>query len=248
MSNKNDIPLNVQSIPAIDMNSFFPQLPTEFPPYYLCQFSKRDNLNNMIDNRNEAFVRDGDKITRGGNLGYEISPSATWRYEQGPKEAYNEFTVQEVTTPDFVNLGGRGDLFYGYARNIDVESDLKRINFRDDKCFDNNYKIDPKSPDTSLFRHKDIIVKDYLKAQNDTYRSADAKPYNCLDLNQNNTTQITGVCNGIYEKNCDRYFEVGPGFNLNQLCNVPQNPFNNMTKRRMIYTRNQNIQNPEKYM
>ena len=31
----------------------------------------------------------------------------------------------------------------GYSKNIDVESELKRINFYNDKCFKDNYKVNP---------------------------------------------------------------------------------------------------------
>ncbi len=242
--------LNLKPYEPTSMNSYFPDLPKEFPPYYICQLSSRNNVNDRIDNRREAFIRDGNQVTKGDNLGYEISPSATWRYEQGPKEAYDEFSTQEVVTPDFVNLGGRGDLFYGYARNIDVESDLKRINFMDDKCFDNKYKINPLSPNTSLFRHKDIIVKDYLKAQENTYRSQDVKPLGCIDPRSQLThSNVTGICTGIYDKNCNNYFNVGPGFdNKPGKCYPEENPFNNMTKRKMIFTRNKFNKESEKYM
>jgi hypothetical protein len=238
--------LNIQKQQPLDMNSYFPNLPTEFPPYYICQLSSRNNMNDRIDNRREAFVRDSNQVTKGDNLGYQISPSSTWRYEQGPKEAYNEFSTQEVMTPDFVNLGGRGDLFYGYARNVDVESDLKRINFMDDKCFDNKYKIDPLSPTTSLFRHKDIIVKDYLKVQDNTYRDHDAKPLGCVDpKSQLTNSEVTG----FYDNNYNNYFKVGPGFdNRPGECYPEENPFNNMTKRKMIFTRNRFNHKPEKYM
>ncbi len=244
------IPLSVQQMPPVNMASLFPDLPKEFPPYYLCQFSKRNYVDTTLDNRKEAFVRGGAQITRGENLGYEISPSHTWRFPQAPADTFNEFTSEEVTQPDFVNMGGRGDVFYGYARNIDVESELKQINFRDDKCFDNNYKVDPMSPKTSLFRHKDIIVKDYIKEQQGSYRGACNRPLKCIDPKTQplEPSSITGfdVC-GTFPN----YFEVGPGFNLNlQVCESvpPEKAFNNMTKRRMVYSRQPSVNNPERYM
>lgn len=53
----------------------------------------------------------------------------------------------------------------GYARNIDVESELYRINYYADKCYYDNYKVNPKScdlsPNNGLRCNADMIVKDY---------------------------------------------------------------------------------------
>jgi len=235
--------LNLKPQEPVTLGSYFPELPKEFQQYYLCQFSKQNTTNNGIDNRKEAFVRGQQQVTRGENLGYEISPSATWRYKQGAPETYQEFTKEEVTTPDLVNLDGRGDVFYGYARNIDVESELKRINFRDDKCFDNNYKIDPNSPTTALYRHKDMIVKDYMTVQDGTYRGYNTRPLECLK----EPAPATNVM--PFPEYKDSFFEVGKGFdNRPNECYPAEQFFNNSTKRRIIYTRNKFEKNPEKYM
>jgi len=57
------------------------------------------------------------------------------------------------------------ELQKGYSRNIDVESELKRINYYADKCYYDNYKVNPKScdlsPNNGLRCHADVIVKDY---------------------------------------------------------------------------------------
>ena len=53
----------------------------------------------------------------------------------------------------------------GYARNIDVESELHRINYYADRCYYDNYKVNPKDPNISqsngLRCHADMLVKDY---------------------------------------------------------------------------------------
>jgi hypothetical protein len=219
-------------LPETDLSEQFPELPKEFPPYYVCNLSKQNTENNNIDGRREAFIREGEMIEKGDNLGYEISPSATWCMKSAPKQATREFNSQEVNTPDFVNLGGRGDVFYGYARNVDVESDLKRINFLDDKCFDNNYKINPNSNKTSLYRYKDIILKDHIKAQDNTYRQWDLSPKVCLDTKNKNMDK----CYCPYQKDCDNFFYVGDGFNNDPgRCFPPEQLFNTSTKRRLIY-------------
>jgi hypothetical protein len=237
--------LNLQPPEPQVLNSFFPELPKEFPPYYVCQFNRQNNINNNIDNRKETFIRNQQQVPRGDNLGYEISPSNTWEVKQAPQESFNEFNVSDSMTPDLVNLGGRGDVFYGYARNIDVESELKRINFLDDKCFDNRFKIDPTKPTTPLYYHRDMIVKDYIKAQDGTYRGYQTKPLQCLDLNEKINNHVVKP----YPEFNENMFHVGPGFNnIKEECYPKEQAFNNFTKRRTIYTRNKFETNPEKYM
>jgi hypothetical protein len=252
-----------------NMKQYFPELPTRFPPYYLCNFQQQNTENNTIDQRREAFVRNGNRVTRGENLGYQITPTNTWNYQQAPKEARNEFSYQEVLENDFVNLGGRGDLFYGYARSVDVESELKGINFINDKCFDAENKINPNYPNTSLYLYKDVLNKKeisnymvekpidinqmeidktrdknykknsseiYLKVQENTYRYQNNQPYKCLDTNQPPPKSIVKP----YEET-KMYYETEPAFpfkNINDCFpTTTQQPWNNITKRKMIYTR-----------
>lgn len=237
--------LNLQPPEPQVLNTFFPQLPTEFPPYYMCNFNKQNNINTGIDNRREAFIRDKEQVNKGENLGYEISASATWRVKQADPDSFYEFNDTEVLTPDIVNLGGRGDVFYGYARNIDVESELKRINFYDDKCFDDRYKVNPTVPNNSLYRHKDMIVKDYIKVQDGTYRGYKTQPLQCLDTKEKIVNNVVKP----YPEYSENAFNVGPGFNVvKNECRQPEQMFNNFTKRQTIYTRNKFEKNPEKYM
>ena len=151
-----------------------------------------------------------------------------------------------VLLGDFINLDGRGDLFYGYARNIDVESELKQINRLDDKCFDNNYKINPNLQDNALFKHRDVIVKDYIKAQENSYRQQNIQPLNCsVPYSYNSEPSLSQVL--PIEDSNQLYFEIGDGFNKCKT-NPKEAAFNNMTKRRILYTRNIYEKNPEKYM
>ncbi len=163
-------------------------------------------------------------------------------------KSFSEFTLDEIRQQDFVNLDGRGDVFYGYARNIDVESELKQINRLDDKCFDNNYKINPNSQDNALFKHRDIIVKDYIKAQENTYRQKNINPLPCLDPYNYNSQPSQSQVSPIEDSN-QLFFEIGEGFNKPKECysRTKEIPFNNMTKRRILYTRNMYEKNPDKY-
>jgi hypothetical protein len=61
------------------------------------------------------------------------------------------------------NLNNASELQAGYARNIDLESELHRINHLNDKCFYDNYKFHPMEAPAGngLYCNKNAIVKDY---------------------------------------------------------------------------------------
>ena len=115
-------------------------------------------------------------------------------------------------------------LFEGYSRNIDVDSELRGINKYDNKCFYDNYKIDPSkvTPEESpLALYKNDLVNDYHynKAEYITCNI----PNTCISSQQFEQFE---PCN---KKNF---------YNFPQNNNCPnfpcQKPFNNITHRRMI--------------
>lgn len=61
------------------------------------------------------------------------------------------------------NLNNATNLQKGYSRNIDLDSELKRINHITDKCYYDNYKYHPEEADAGngLYCHRDTLVKDY---------------------------------------------------------------------------------------
>ena len=61
------------------------------------------------------------------------------------------------------NLNDSGLLQEGYARNIDLDSELKRINYLTDKCYYDNYKFHPlEAPKgNGLYCHRETLVNDY---------------------------------------------------------------------------------------
>lgn len=63
------------------------------------------------------------------------------------------------------NLNNSTNLQNGYAKNIDLDSELKRINHIDDKCYYDNYKYHPFESlrGSGLHCHKETLVKDYSK-------------------------------------------------------------------------------------
>ena len=56
-----------------------------------------------------------------------------------------------------------GILQAGYSKNIDLDSHLKNINFYSDKCFYDNWKMEPKlaEPCNGLKRNEKVLVPDY---------------------------------------------------------------------------------------
>lgn len=61
------------------------------------------------------------------------------------------------------NLNNAANLQEGYAENIDLDSELKRINHLTDKCYYDNYKYHPEeaTKNSALYNNKNILVNDY---------------------------------------------------------------------------------------
>lgn len=61
------------------------------------------------------------------------------------------------------NLNDSGLLQAGYARNIDLDSELKRINHFDDKCYYDNYKKHPEDAEecNGLYENREVLVNNY---------------------------------------------------------------------------------------
>ena len=86
------------------------------------------------------------------------------------------------------NLSSASELQAGYARNIDLDSELKHINYYEDKSFHNNRKIDPNSISdkcNGLARHARELVIDY--------RPVGARPEICVDNYPGNPTNLAGT-------------------------------------------------------
>lgn len=136
--------------------------------------------------------------------------------------------VQPFNVRNLSNSGADHQKFF--SKNIDVDSELKRINFYDDKCFYDRFKIHPNkvTPQQSpLACHKDMIVKNYEKDK--MYKQTD-----CLQPTQRTSFQ---PC----ESEASNY-PVHYRFNNNQYCKSwpCQRMFNNQTKRSTLT----NLHNP----
>jgi hypothetical protein len=114
------------------------QYPTQsvypYPPLLICQDTRRTSHDNGIYKYQSAH----------DTLVYNNNPSCV-----------EPFAVR--------NLNNAGALQSGYARNIDLESELHRINHLNDKCFYDNYKFHPmEAPEgNGLYCNKEVLVKDY---------------------------------------------------------------------------------------
>ena len=122
-------------------------------------------------------------------------------------------------------------LFEGYSRNIDVDSALKGINYHNDKCFYDNYKIDPTkvtSKESPLALYKQDLVPDYYYNKKDYIKCH--QPEQPLTYKQQVRFEDCGKQN---------YFN----FPMNNKCtDIPcQKLFNNITHRKMIEPDHYNI-------
>jgi len=179
----------------LSMNEFFPTLPDRFPPVYLCQFSSRSIHDKQISERNQPIKYNSYSDTN-GNIDNE-----------------------------YFNLTGIGDKQKGYSRHIDVDSELKRINHYDDKCFYDDYKENPHNKNTDLNRHKDILVKDYQKSQKGTFKDPEYNNPKCLKFSSTFKESQN-------KKLDDPYQQVEYNFNNDYLKDYPcQKVWNNLTKR-----------------
>ena len=132
------------------------------------------------------------------------------------------FNVRNLTS------AGAG-LQEGYSRNIDVDSELKRINHYRDACFYDNYKMHPNkmTPQQSrLACHSKFLVKDYDKHRH-------TKPSKCLnDSDFEKFEACPTIANGVD----DRSQPVTYKFSNDNYCrNWPcQKLFHNQTKRSTV--------------
>lgn len=123
------------------------------------------------------------------------------------------------------NLNDSGLLQEGYSRNIDLDSELKRINHLADKCYYDNYKYHPlESPKgNGLYCHRETLVNDYThvgqpKCQHrGEYKSA-IKPghlqINSPTRNKYSDNEVVHGCptrpkypNELYDKQCQMVME-----------------------------------------
>ena len=145
-----------------------------------------------------------------------------------------------------------------YAKNIDVESELIRINYIADKCYYNNYKVNPTSvpitsPSNGLACQSSVIVKDYSSFTKErVLPRMEAQAQKCnIKLNQFNMCPYPSS----KSSSAQRYTYPDPSIATpinpdpnNTYCTgwACQTAFNNFTRRSMISPLNNIIDiNPE---
>ena len=108
------------------------------------------------------------------------------RYKQNEDiEKYN-FMTNEQKPLSIRNQTNASELQRGYAKNIDIESELKRINFFDDKCYDDKYKMNPKENDSLKQHYERIFGPQEFKLQILKKKKLNEKDFideNCIKLN-----------------------------------------------------------------
>jgi hypothetical protein len=99
------------------------------------------------------------------------------------------------------NLNNATNLQEGYSRNIDLDSELKRINHITDKCYYDNYKYHPEEAlkGNGLYCHRDTLLNNYTTV---------GKPTECakpLDGQQYKSVIIPGHLHNDYKKPFENY-------------------------------------------
>lgn len=135
--------------------------------------STPDHTNNMMSrqfdcqsveksiNQYPAFILSDDKLLQQNKDCYK------WHTDHGLLVVNNDPAGCGDELFNVRNLNDSGVLQAGYARNIDLDSELKRINHIDDKCFYDTYKRHPYGPETEasapngLYCHRRALINNY---------------------------------------------------------------------------------------
>jgi len=132
--------------------------------------------------------------------------------------------------------GPSGNRQTGFAHNIDIDSELKRINHYADKCYYNNYKLDPLGRDAKMMESP-LLCHDNVFKINETQSYKRSEQGTLLDRNSYPTKCITfekfAICKNT--PMAVRQLEVYD-FNKKGYCSQSpcQKLWNNVTKRSMF--------------
>jgi hypothetical protein len=163
------------------------------------------------------------------------------------RENFNK-PINEYTDPFDVKINGKDDCVEtihpggptrfrqkGFSKNVDIDSELKRINHYADKCYYNNYKLDPMGSDAKLMKsplqcHDNIFkineTQSYKKSEQGSLLDRNNLPKPCIKMDKFNlckNTPMTGRQLELYDFGQPNYCAQYP-------C---QKLFNNTTKRKM---------------
>ena len=152
----------------------------------------------------------------------------------------NEYEMYNLNKNNIQNQYTPG-LYEGYAGNIDIDSELKRINHTRDKCYNDNYKMDhQKAP---FNKHSKLYEKQTTLMNNIKGKSTDAlnRKFNIEEncIPKKDRTHFDVCKNQPQPSNIDNYFKnqsVYYSFNNQEYCKeFPcQKLFHNITRRSML--------------
>ena len=190
-------------------------------------------------------------------------------YQRNETFRFNVNGIEGCDEP--FNMRNYGNLQQEFAKNIDIDSELKRINYYDDKCYQDNYKV---RPDQGRLKcHAKFLMKDYYG--NEMGRTIERRTGEGMGGGFERKGAVypdkavlnggLGSLSGHFNPNCianPGSFNVCPyeaphgnentpvSYDFNNEGYIRQYPcqrlFNNMTKRKMIPTWHQRTDiNPE---
>jgi len=122
-----------------------------------------------------------------------------------------------------------GVLQAGYSANIDLDSHLKNINYYNDKCYYDNWKLSPKSATNhcnGIYRNAQILTPDYTPVGRN-YNDCLGQP---LNNQKNNTVNTINTVNTVNTQNNNQ-----PQPKINTCWNSPPTDINYETDVRKRY-------------
>lgn len=187
----------------------------------VCNFMDRIGLDALPDKVDDFFPDHGNKFP----------PLLLCQHQKRDTQnasILNRHSTERINDKEVYNLSGIGDKQLGYSENIDVDSELKQINFRADKCFYQNFKVNPANQDNKLHLHREILLRDHLQNQRGRLIDPDYQPVECLIQSDE-----FPVCPD--SKDCEKYHRVNYQFHNEQVVNYPcQKVWSNLTKRKNL--------------
>lgn len=79
-------------------------------------------------------------------------------YERQKPIVFGDENNQDKCSNDVIP-SGIGNRFYGFSRNIDVDSELKMINRKYDRCNKDDFKLSPNDVRSPLHCNRDMLLK-----------------------------------------------------------------------------------------
>jgi hypothetical protein len=143
---------------------------------------------------------------------------------------------KEACTEKIHPSGPAGNRQTGFGKNIDIDSELKRINHYADKCYYNNYKLDPLGRDAKMMNspllcHDKVFkinqTQSYKKSEQGSILDRNIEPRPCTTFQKFTSCKNTPMT----ARQLELYDFSQPDYCAQYPC---QKLFNNVTKRSMF--------------